>query len=150
MDETRKQHTRRKTSPTSTPKTIQKRVSKPKKKELLPAQKRPSFFLKTIAALVVLLFLGFGVKFALEQTLYANPLIGRWRAQTTLGIIEIEFERDAFSSFGTKHRVSYDVSEQFVLVMDESIKVGSLYKIIDKNTISSEAGGFKTLYKRVK
>jgi len=135
---------------TSTSKNTKKRTPKTKRHDALPPKNRPSLFLKLIASLIVLLFLGFGVKFALDYTLYANPLIGKWRAQTVLGIVEIEFERDSFSSFGTKNRVSYDVSDNSVVVMDESIKVGNTYKIIDKNTIVSEIGGFKTTYKRVK
>ena len=143
-----KPRTQRKASASrSMPKT---RTSKTKKETLSSAYKRPSLILKVLALAVVILFFGFGIKFAIDQTFYANPLLGKWRAQTTLGIIEIEFERDTFSSFGSKNPISYEISKGSVVVMDERIKVGSTYKIIDENTIASEAGGFKTIYKRVK
>lgn len=112
--------------------------------------KRRSLLLNLLASCVVLLFVGFGIKYAIDHTINYNPLLGKWRAQTVLGIMEIEFDRASMSSFGTKNPVTYDVSENKVIVMDDTIKVGSTYKIVDENTISSEAGGFKTVYKRVK
>ena len=114
------------------------------------SKRRPSLLLNLLASCIVLIFIAFGIKYTIDHTINFNPLIGKWRAQTVLGIVEIEFERDSFSSFGTKNRVSYDLSDNSVVVMDESIKVGNTYKIIDKNTIVSEIGGFKTTYKRVK
>ncbi len=64
--------------------------------------------------------------------------------------MEIEFDRQSMSSFGTKNPVSYDVEENKVIVFDDTIKVGNTYKIIDQNTISTESGGYKTVYKRVR
>lgn len=113
-------------------------------------QSRPSLLLNLLASSVLLFFVGFGIKYAMDHTIYYNPLIGTWRAQTVLGIMEIAFDRNSMSSFGSKNPVTYDVLEGKVIVMDDTIKVGSTYKIVDENTIVSEAGGFKTTYKRVK
>ncbi|WP_226372255.1 hypothetical protein [Sulfurospirillum diekertiae] len=90
------------------------------------------------------------LKYIIEPLISPNPLLGKWRTQTVLGIMEIEFDRKSMSSFGTKNPVSYDVEENKVIVFDDTIKVGNAYKIIDQNTISTEAGGYKTVYKRVK
>lgn len=114
------------------------------------ALKRPSLLVNLLASCVVLLFVGFGIKYAIDHTINFNPLLGKWRTQTALGIMEIEFDRSSMSSFGTKNPVTYDVLEDKVIVMDDTIKVGNTYKIVDENTISTEAGNFKTVYKRVK
>lgn len=112
--------------------------------------KRPSLLLNLLASCVVVLLVGFGIKYAIDHTINFNPLLGKWRAQTVLGIMEIEFDRSSMSSFGTKNPVTYDVLEDKVIVIDDTIKVGNVYKIVDENTISTEAGNFKTVYKRVK
>ena len=52
--------------------------------------------------------------------------------------------------FGAKTPVSYEVEEKRVIVLDTDIKVGQAYQIIDNNTMSTEAGKNKTVYKRVK
>lgn len=129
--------------------TVKKRISKASK-ESLSIPKRRSLLLNLLGSCVLLFFVVFGIKYAIDHTINYNPLLGKWRAQTVLGIIEIEFERSSMSSFGMKNLVTYDVSENKVIVMDDTIKVGNTYKIVDENTISSEAGGFKTVYKKVK
>jgi len=45
--------------------------------------------------------------------------------------------------------VSYDIKENYVVVMDPSLQLGNKYIIIDKNTISSQLGNAKSIYKRV-
>lgn len=114
------------------------------------SKRRPSLLLNLLASCIVLIFIAFGIKYTIDHTINFNPLIGKWRAQTVLGIMEIEFDRSSMSSFGTQNAVTYDVLEDKVIVMDATIKVGSTYKVVDENTISTEAGGFKTVYKRVK
>mgnify|MGYP001156524008 FL=1 len=133
------------------PKTVaKKRNLKLQSKAAKKSSKRPSLLLNLLASCIVIFFVGFGIKYTIDHTINYNPLLGKWRAQTVLGIMEIEFDRTSMSSFGTKNPVTYDVSENKVIVIDDTIKVGNTYKIIDENTISSEAGGFKTVYKRVK
>lgn len=133
------------------PKTaVKKRSPKAQSKSVKKSPKHRSLLLNFLASCLVILFVGFGIKYAIDHTINYNPLLGKWRAQTVLGIMEIEFDRASMSSFGTKNPVTYDISENKVIVIDDTIKVGNTYKIIDENTISSEAGGFKTVYKRVK
>ena len=67
-----------------------------------------------------------------------------------MGIMEISFERDSASSFGMQKAVSYDVKENEVIVMDEEIKMGERYRIIDDNTITVQSGTSKMTFKRVK
>ena len=133
------------------PKTeVKKRVPKAQRNPVKKAPKYRSLLLNFLASCLVIFFVGFGIKYAIDHTINYNPLLGKWRAQTVLGIMEIEFDRTSMSSFGTKNPVTYDISENKVIVIDDTIKIGNTYKIIDENTISAEAGGFKTVYKRVK
>lgn len=129
---------------------VKKRAPKAQSTLAKKSLKRPSLLLNLFASCLVLLLVGFGIKYMIDHTINFNPLLGKWRAQTVLGIMEIEFDRSSMSSFGTKNPVTYDISENKVIVIDDTIKIGNTYKIIDENTISSEAGGFKTVYKRVK
>lgn len=141
----------KKTTKSLKPKSTAKKVtSKARKTDAQKAPKRPSLLLNLLASCVVLLFIGFGIKYVIDHTINYNPLLGKWRAQTVLGIMEIEFDRSSMSSFGTKNPVTYDILEHKVIVIDDTIKVGNTYKIVDENTISTEAGGFKTVYKKVK
>lgn len=143
--------TPKKTTKSLKPKTTTKKVTpKARKMSAKKAPKRPSLLLNLLASCVVLFFVGFGIKYVIDHTINDNPLLGKWRAQTVLGIMEIEFDRSSISSFGTKNPVTYDILEDKVIVIDDTIKVGNTYKIVDENTISTEAGGFKTVYKKVK
>lgn len=143
--------TPKKTTKSLKPKKMtQKVMSKARNVSAKKPPKRPSLLLNLLASCVVLLCVGFGIKYAIDHTINYNPLLGKWRAQTVLGIMEIKFDRSSMSSFGTKNPVTYDILENKVIVIDDTIKVGNTYKIVDENTISTEAGGFKTVYKRVK
>ena len=142
---------KRTTKPPLKSKTTAKKVTpRARKTGVQKSPKRSSLLLNLLASCLVIVFVGFGVKYAIDHTINYNPLLGKWRAQTVLGIMEIEFDRSSMSSFGTKNPVTYDISENKVIVMDDTIKIGNTYKIVDENTISTEAGGFKTVYKRVK
>lgn len=140
----------KKEKPTKPKSAVKKRAPKAQSTLAKKSPKRPSLLLNLFASCLVLLLVGFGIKYMIDHTINFNPLLGKWRAQTVLGIMEIEFDRSSMSSFGTKNPVTYDISENKVIVIDDTIKIGNTYKIIDENTISSEAGGFKTVYKRVK
>lgn len=143
--------TPKKTTKSLKPKTTTKKVTpKARNASVKKSPKRPSLLLNLLGSCVVLLVVGFGIKYAIDHTINYNPLLGKWRAQTVLGIMEIEFDSSSMSSFGTKNPVTYDILENKVIVIDDTIKVGNTYKIVDENTISTEAGGFKTVYKRVK
>ena len=67
-----------------------------------------------------------------------------------MGIMEISFNRESISNFGTHRTVSYDVKEKEVIVMDDAIKMGESYQILDENTISIQSGASKITFKRVK
>jgi len=112
--------------------------------------KSSSLLFKLFSGAIIILFIAVGIKYFIDQTINHNPLLGKWRTQTALGIMEIEFERNSMSTFGTKNSVTYDIEENKIIVFDDMIKVGNTYKIIDENTISTEVGGYKTVYKRVK
>lgn len=109
-------------------------------------QKRLLRFALFILLVVVVGFVG---KIVIEKIFFANPLLGTWRVSTALGIREIVFERGSMTSFGTKSPVTYDIQEGYVVVMDPSLQLGSKYIIVDKNTISTQLGSAKSVYKRV-
>lgn len=108
------------------------------------------FFIKLVAGLMGFLLLFFGGKYLYDQTINYNPLLGKWRAQTIMGIMEISFERKSMFQFGSQKSVTYDVQEKEVIVMDDDIKIGERYRIIDENTITAQSGSSKTTFKRVK
>lgn len=108
------------------------------------------FFIKLVAGLMGFLLLFFGGKYLYDQTINYNPLLGKWRAQTIMGIMEISFERKSMFQFGSQKAVTYDVQEKEVIVMDDDIKIGERYRIIDENTITAQSGSSKTTFKRVK
>lgn len=115
----------------------------------VPAKKPSLPVFQIFSGIVIVLFLALGVTFYWDET-HRNPLIGKWRAETKLGILEIQFDRKSMLFFGTKTPVSYDIQADKVIVFDDDIKVGNAYKILDQETISTEAGGYKTVYKKVK
>lgn len=141
---------KKRTSPVKPRAAAKKRAPRAPKRDAKKKAKRPSLLLNILASCVVLFFVAFGIKYAIDHTIHYNPLLGKWRAQTVLGIMEVEFDRSSMSTFGTKNPVTYDVLENSVIVIDDTIKIGNTYKIVDENTISTESGGFKTMYKRVK
>jgi hypothetical protein len=136
----------------SKPKVTSVSKNAPKARKRLPPKrsKIPSIFIKLGLGLTACLLVVFGGKYLYDHTINYNPLLGKWHAQTVMGIMEISFERDSVSSFGVQRAVSYDVKEHEVIVMDESIKIGERYRIIDDDTISVQSGASKMTFKRVK
>ncbi|ARU48406.1 hypothetical protein Sdiek1_1240 [Sulfurospirillum diekertiae] len=133
------------------PKTVRKTsASRPRKRTAQKQVVKTSLVFKLFMGAIIALLMVIALKYIIEPLISPNPLLGKWRTQTALGIMEIEFDRQSMSSFGTKNPVSYDVEENKVIVFDDTIKVGNTYKIIDQNTISTESGGYKTVYKRVR
>lgn len=108
------------------------------------------FLIKLVAGFIGLMLLFLGGKYLYDQTINYNPLLGKWRAQTIMGIMEISFERKSMLQFGSQKAVTYDVQEKEVIVMDDDIKMGERYRIIDENTIAVQSGSSKTTFKRVK
>jgi len=125
-------------------------ASRPRKRTAQKQVVKTSLVFKLFMGAIIALLMVIALKYIIEPLISPNPLLGKWRTQTALGIMEIEFDRQSMSSFGTKNPVSYDVEENKVIVFDDTIKVGNTYKIIDQNTISTESGGYKTVYKRVR
>jgi len=133
------------------PKTVRRTsASRPRKRTAQKQVVKTSLVFKLFMGAIIALLMVIALKYIIEPLISPNPLLGKWRTQTALGIMEIEFDRQNMSSFGTKNPVSYDVEENKVIVFDDTIKVGNTYKIIDQNTISTESGGYKTVYKRVR
>ena len=126
-------------------KTVQKRRKSPQKKGV-----KNRLWLKIGLGVALVLSVVGGVKYLLDATVHYNPLLGKWRTHTVMGVMEIEFERDSMSSFGSKTGVLYTIEDKRVIVIDDTIKVGVSYAIIDENTIAKEVGKSKIIYKRVK
>lgn len=143
-----KKVTRTKSKPKVT--STSKSTSKVSKRFSKKRSKISSIFIKFGLGLIVCLLAALGGKYLYDHTINYNPLLGKWRTQTVMGIMEISFERDSVSSFGMKKAVSYDVKENEVIVMDEEIKMGERYRIIDDNTIIVQSGTSKMTFKRVK
>ena len=138
----------KKVSPKNKPLT-NRRTTKtpPSKKKKTAANTALKWFQIALLCVIVIAFIFIG-KYGYDLT--KNPLIGVWRAETALGILEVEFDAHSMKMFGAKTPVSYEVEEKRVIVLDTDIKVGQAYQIIDNNTMSTEAGKNKTVYKRVK
>ncbi|MDD2383131.1 MAG: hypothetical protein PHN18_02980 [Sulfurospirillaceae bacterium] len=130
--------------------TVSKSTPKVRKRIPQKRSKIPSFFIKLALGLIACVFIIFGGRYLYDHTINYNPLLGTWHAQTVMGIMEISFERESVSSFGVQRAVSYDVKENEVIVMDDNIKIGERYRIIDDNTISVQSGASKMTFKRVK
>lgn len=129
---------------------ISKISPKVRKRTSSKSLKKHSFLVKLGFGLILCTLLFYGGKYLYDHTINYNPLLGKWRTQTVMGIMEISFERDSASSFGMQKAVSYDVKENEVIVMDEEIKMGERYRIIDDNTITVQSGTSKMTFKRVK
>lgn len=123
--------------------------TRPKKRILLTPRTPKQRFIRFVVFIVVLITIVFLGKIGVEKLFFSNPILGTWRTQTTMGIREIVFERSSMTSFGTKNPVTYDIKENYVVVMDPTLQLGNKYTIIDKNTISTQLGNAKSVYKRV-
>ncbi len=123
--------------------------TRPKKRILLTPRTPKQRLIRFVVFMVVLITIVFLGKIGVEKLFFSNPILGTWRTQTTMGIREIVFERSSMTSFGTKNPVTYDVQDNYVVVMDPTLQLGNKYTIIDKNTISTQLGNAKSVYKRV-
>lgn len=123
--------------------------TRPKKRILLTPRTPKQRLIRFVVFIVVLITIIFLGKIGVEKLFFSNPILGTWRTQTTMGIREIVFERSSMTSFGTKNPVTYDVQDNYVVVMDPTLQLGNKYTIIDKNTISTQLGNAKSVYKRV-
>lgn len=79
-----------------------------------------------------------------------NPILGTWRTDTGMGVIEMEFNRNSVSAFGATGNVKYEINGNKVLVIDEGLKIGTTYIMRDKNTMYTEVFGIRSVYKKVK
>jgi len=79
-----------------------------------------------------------------------NPLIGKWRTNTVMGTMEIEFDKNTASALGGTSRVNYEIKDNKILVFDEDLKMGTYYTVHDQNTIYTDLMGIRTVYKRVR
>ena len=72
---------------TLTPKkTVQKRRKSPPKKGV-----KNRLWLKIGLGVAFVLSVVVGVKYLLDATVHYNPLLGKWRTHTVMGVMEIEF-----------------------------------------------------------
>ena len=134
------------------PKTTPVSKSTPKVRKSIPSKRSVMrfLFIKLAFGAMGCMLIFLGGQYLYDHTINYNPLLGKWRTQTVMGIMEISFDKESVSSFGTQRAVSYDVKENEVIVMDESIKMGERYRIIDNDTISVQSGASKMTFKRVK
>ena len=81
-----------------------------------------------------------------------NPLIGTWVSTTKLpfaGKQKIEFRPDGLITMGIYSKAKYDIDGNTVIVTDGT-GIGTVYRVVDKDTIYSEALGIKSILKRIK
>ena len=141
----------KKPTKTNKPKSrVTKSAPKARRRSALKHSKIQPFLIKLGLGLVACILVFFGVRYLYDHTINYNPLLGKWQTQTIMGIMEVSFEKESTSSFGIEKAVSYDVKENEVIVMDENIKMGERYRIIDKDTITMQSGASKLTFKRVK
>ena len=126
-----------------------KRSAIPRKRIASNQRSPKKRWMRLLLVIVAIVVIGFMGKIGIEKFFFNNPLLGTWRVSTVMGIREIVFERGSMTSFGTKSPVTYDIQEGYVVVMDPSLQLGSKYIFIDKNTISTQLGSAKSVYKRV-
>jgi len=146
---TKKRNVTRPKQPTSKRSGLKHPRKSVSKKNVSKPNESSSLLFKLFTGGAILLFIVVGIKYTIDQTINHNPLIGKWRTQTELGIMEVAFDPKSMSVFGTTTPVSYDIKGKDVIVFDDDIKIGNAYKVIDHDTISTEAGKHKIIYKRV-
>jgi len=84
-----------------------------------------------------------------SPTLSNNPILGTWRTNTLMGIMEIKFKSDSMEVLGEKSKVKYEINGNTITVFDTNLNIGTTFKIMNKNTIYSEFMSFKSYYKKV-
>lgn len=99
----------------------------------------------TGAIIIIALLIGKGIN--------GNPIIGKWKSETKYpfmgkSVDEIEFTNDSEYAMGMKFKVTYEIEGNKVIVNDES-GIGTVYEVIDKNTMTNNALGFKTVLRRI-
>jgi len=79
-----------------------------------------------------------------------NPLIGRWKSDV-MGdrFPSFEFDSDTMTSNGKKVRVRYEVEDQRVTVYHSDSLAGSVFYLIDKDTVSVNSGMMEVRLNRV-
>jgi len=99
---------------------------------------------------VVLIAVILSIIFMLVVTTKSNPLIGEWRSSSAiLGNNKVVFRNNSMEMMGISSKVSYDIQDDRVIVTD-SMGIGQIINIVDKDTLESNFAGIKTKYKRVK
>jgi len=107
-------------------------------------------FNRNLAIGIIILILSIGIITLINRTNFKpNPIIGKWRTNTMVGIIEIEFKRNSMTGLGMTGGVTYEIKGNKVLVIDDGLKIGTTYIIHDQNTIYTDTFGIKSIYKRV-
>jgi hypothetical protein len=91
--------------------------------------------------------------YILIKNIDENPIIGKWRSETNYpfmgkSVNEIEFTKDNEYALGMKFKVKYEIDGNRIIVNDE-MGIGTIYEVIDKNTIRSNALGFETTLRRI-
>ncbi len=97
-------------------------------------------------AVVLIIFMFF-------KSFDSNPLIGKWRSETNYpfmgkSVNEIEFTSDSEYALGMRFKVKYEIDGKRIIVTDE-FGIGTIYEVVDKNTITSNALGFRTVLRRI-
>lgn len=89
----------------------------------------------------------------LTKLISSNPVIGKWRSETNYSFMgksvnEVEFTSDSEYALGMRFKVKYEIDGNRVIVTDET-GIGTVFEVIDKNTIRSNALGFETILRRI-
>ncbi len=102
------------------------------------------YFLPIIALIIFI-----GIFNAKQNEIEKNPILGKWRNTSALGVIEIEFKKNTASALGLIEEVKYEIGENQIMVFETKNKVGVIYKIHNKDTIYTDIFGTRSIYKRV-
>ena len=80
----------------------------------------------------------------------ANPLIGRWKSDVMgISVARFEFDSDTMTSNGQKVAVRYEIGDKRVTVYADGEAVGTVFNVIDKDTLSIDTGFIEMKIKRV-
>jgi len=80
----------------------------------------------------------------------ANPLIGRWTSDVMgISVARFEFDSGTMTSNGRKVAVRYDIEDKRVTVYADGEAGGTVFNVIDKDTLSIDTGFIDMKIKRV-
>ena len=118
-----------------------------KGEKVLDSTSKKSYYI--IGALITLTLM-VAINFYRNNGFNTNPLIGTWVSTTKLpmfGQQKIEFRPDGMITMGAYAKVNYEIDGNTVIVTDNT-GTGAVYRVVDKDTIYSEALGIRSVFKK--